>query len=297
MTLSLLFKTNNSLSAVMGNLKPPKTPSRMYSRDRSNHSMSVIYSTTSSTNKNNENASSTVREHLSRRTSSSNNNNHNNSHISMLDSDAQSLPQGTFAIKAGPATIMSQWVVTLDDGDDCDEDEDDGEDHDEAVDGVYNTSIYNQATNNIENNTNTSIIKSIINGLNTNSEEIDAKSGVTTTKSPVNIIQHSNFVNNSNNIAMVTSTPLASNPNEDNSTKSNNPLIHNNTNNHSPVIGNNVCKSQYMLHHSLSDDLFNYEMANGGRLNNGNILIYFNRFNYCFTYFTLNFLCFLCIKK
>ncbi len=104
----------------------------MYSRDRSNHSMSIVYSTTSNNNNKNE-ASNNEKEHISRRSNSSTNvNNNNNSishnhNLSMIDSDAQSLPQGTFAIKAGPQTIMSQWVVTLDDGDDDDED-DEGED-------------------------------------------------------------------------------------------------------------------------------------------------------------------------
>ena len=113
----------NSAGAVLGNLKPPKTPARMYSRDRSNHSMSMVYSANSRNNNNlNDsltNNNNSNNQHLSRRNSSSNNNNN----LSVLDSDAQSLPQGTFAIKAGPQTIMSQWVITLDD--DYDDEEDD----------------------------------------------------------------------------------------------------------------------------------------------------------------------------
>lgn len=59
-----------------------------------------------------------------------------NSHnLSILDSDAQSLPQGTFAIKAGPQTVMSQWVVTLDDGDVEDDDEDEDEDEEDEAGG------------------------------------------------------------------------------------------------------------------------------------------------------------------
>ena len=125
----------NSALSALGNLKPPKTPVRMYSRDRSNHSSSVVYPI-----KNNESTPSLAglsHGHLSRRSISNNNNNSHN--LSILDSDAQSLPQGTFAIKAGPQTIMSQWVVTLDDGDE-DEDDDDGEDPEEVdvVDDVVN---------------------------------------------------------------------------------------------------------------------------------------------------------------
>ncbi len=134
-----------SLSSTLGNLKPPKTPSRMYSRDRSNHSMSVVYSSSNNNNNNNNNKNSNeplssgggsnFKEHLSRRSGSNNNNNnsYNNNNVSIMDSDAQSLPQGTFAIKAGPQTIMSQWVITLDDGD-CDDDEDDEDDDEDEED-------------------------------------------------------------------------------------------------------------------------------------------------------------------
>lgn len=121
-------------SATLGNLKPPKTPSRMYSRDRSNHSMSMAYSSKKNRDNNsnrdnnndlNESLNLSHNQHLSRRNSSANNN------LSILDSDAQSLPQGTFAMKAGPQTVMSQWVITLDDDDDDDdEDEEDEEDVD-----------------------------------------------------------------------------------------------------------------------------------------------------------------------
>ena len=122
----------NSAGAVLGNLKPPKTPARMYSRDRSNHSMSMVYSANSRNNNNlndslSNNNNNNNNQHLSRRNSSSNNNNN----LSVLDSDAQSLPQGTFAIKAGPQTIMSQWVITLDDDDDDEEDDEEDEDEDD----------------------------------------------------------------------------------------------------------------------------------------------------------------------
>lgn len=118
-------------SATLGNLKPPKTPSRMYSRDRSNHSMSLAYSGKKNRENNrdnndlNESLNLSHNQHLSRRNSSANNN------LSILDSDAQSLPQGTFAMKAGPQTVMSQWVITLDDDDDEDEEDEEDADCDE----------------------------------------------------------------------------------------------------------------------------------------------------------------------
>jgi hypothetical protein len=156
---------NNStyIQTASSILKPPKTPQR-YSRDRSNHSMSVVYSSSSNNKHNNNNSSNNNNNnndlshgHLSRRSTSTHNNNHNsnnhnNSHnMSMLDSDAQSLPQGTFAIKAGPQTIMSQWVVTLDDGDE-DEDDDDGQDADDdqvdvVDDVVSNNNIHTNSVN------------------------------------------------------------------------------------------------------------------------------------------------------
>ena len=78
-------------SGTLGNLKPPKTPSRMYSRDRSNHSMSVAYSKKNKGGEDmNESLNHSHNQHLSRRNSSANNN------LSILDSDAQSLPQGIF---------------------------------------------------------------------------------------------------------------------------------------------------------------------------------------------------------
>ncbi len=111
-------------------LKPPKTPSRMYSRDRSNHSMSVAYSATKKNRQEdgNESLNLSHNQHLSRRNSSANNN------LSILDSDAQSLPQGTFAMKAGPQTVMSQWVITLDDGDEDEEEEEEDVDEEGDID-------------------------------------------------------------------------------------------------------------------------------------------------------------------
>lgn len=126
-------------TSALGNLKPPKTPSRMYSRDRSNHSMSAYSSKNKNRSINNNNninnngvsddlndsLNYSNHQHLSRRNSSAANN------LSVLDSDAQSLPQGTFAMKAGPQTVMSQWVITLDDDEDEDEDDECEEDVDQ----------------------------------------------------------------------------------------------------------------------------------------------------------------------
>jgi len=81
----------------------------------------------------------------------------------MLDSDAQSLPQGTFAIKAGPQTIMSQWVVTLDDGDE-DEDDDDGQDADDDQVDVVDDVV----SNNLNNNNNSVNYKNLNNTSNVN---------------------------------------------------------------------------------------------------------------------------------
>jgi hypothetical protein len=83
--------------------------------------------------------------------------------MSMLDSDAQSLPQGTFDIKAGPQTIMSQWVVTLDDGDE-DEDDDDGQDADDDQVDVVDDVV----SNNLNNNNNSVNYKNLNNTSNVN---------------------------------------------------------------------------------------------------------------------------------
>lgn len=145
-------------------LKPPKTPARILSRERSmnnnnninlpsNHS-SIATKNQQTANYNNNNSSSnnyinsnnsfhdTISGHSSRRGAVNNS--------SILDSDAQSLPQGTYAIKAGPQTVMSQWVVSFDD-DDYVDDEDLNELNDEAekVNGNNNNkySLENNSNN------------------------------------------------------------------------------------------------------------------------------------------------------
>ena len=76
------------------NLKPPKMPSRYQSKDRGDKEITVK-----------RNLASAI---LSNSLSAAGN-------LSLMDSEAQSLPQCTYAIKAGPQTLMSQWVISLDD--------------------------------------------------------------------------------------------------------------------------------------------------------------------------------------
>ncbi|CAF0841946.1 unnamed protein product [Brachionus calyciflorus] len=99
------------------NLKPPKTPTRMYSRDRSTSKLDF------------------------------NNSSRRNVNSSMLDSDAQSLPQATFAMKAGPQTLISQWVVTLDDGEDDDDDEQEDDNENEIKNDLNNNNNKNNNVN------------------------------------------------------------------------------------------------------------------------------------------------------
>lgn len=73
------------------NLKPPKMPSRYQTKERAT-----------------DKADMTVKRNLANSLSATGN-------LSLMDSEAQSLPQCTYAIKAGPQTIMSQWVVSLND--------------------------------------------------------------------------------------------------------------------------------------------------------------------------------------
>ena len=143
-------------------LKPPKTPTRVYSRDRSVNKLDYVSNSTS------------INGHLSKRNNTSTNN------MSMLDSDAQSLPQATFAIKAGPQTLISQWVVTLDDGDEDDDQDEQDEDAPASADvnnnfqlseNVINAIVksnnsYSETNNNNINNNNSNRLCNVNNSIN-----------------------------------------------------------------------------------------------------------------------------------
>lgn len=68
-TATSMATTPTTTGASGGNLKPPKTPSRMYSRDRSNHSLSVVYPSVAASI---AGVTPPAKEHLSRRSISNN---------------------------------------------------------------------------------------------------------------------------------------------------------------------------------------------------------------------------------
>ena len=240
---------------ALGNLKPPKTPSRLYSRDRSNHSMSMAYSTSNRKNSrvqeelNDSLNHSNNQQHLSRRNSSAAHN------LSIQDSDAQSLPQGTFAIKAGPQTVMSQWVITLDDDEDEEEEEDDEDENNnvEVCDDINNdnpnypqglTALQNHIpTNNNQNNT-------VLSDQEEKWEDALASRLDLLSTSSVN--NRNASLKSPNPIKQILKQQQQNKLNESNISHSNSLRQTNNNN-------NSNSGSKY-LQHSLSDNLVNYEL-------------------------------------
>jgi hypothetical protein len=248
---------NTNTNPTLGNLKPPKTPSRMYSRDRSNHSMSVAYS--KNKNRGNEDLNESINhsmnnnQHLSRRNSSAANN------LSVLDSDAQSLPQGTYAIKAGPQTVMSQWVITLDDGededdeDDCDEDGDlEGNNNVEVCDDVMNNQEIPSVTgllvqnhiNNHKNNVNNNVSTVLSDPEEKWEDALASRLDLLSTSSV-------NNRNSPNPIKEILKQQQQNKLNESNISHSNSTRIRKQQ---------NATNNNKYLQHSMSDNLVNYEL-------------------------------------
>ena len=167
------------------------------------------------------------KEHLSRRSASNN--------MSMLDSDAQSLPQGTYAIKAGPQTMMSQWVVTLDDGEADEEDEEDGE---------YPEANLDAEVPNISININNKPISAPLAQSDQDEKWEDAVGSpqASTSSSNKNIVNGKTV--NQHRISpppqLVSSSPSAVVPVP------------------SPPLNNNTNNKPSQIHHSHSDDLLNH---------------------------------------